>query len=306
MQQLDFIRAQARVYEQHIPQERRKRLGQFFTGVPLGKILAHLAIHDETRTVLDPMAGHGDLLDAAWEAAAEMGIALHQLEGIEVDRETAQLASHRLKQLCRLKNAHARIITDDAFNPAMLTTLGNNTYDLVIANPPYVRYQSRKKETTIDPIRRGLMAIMQEMPDGPSTSVWSELARSYSGLADLSVPAWLLASVLVKPKGRLAIVVPATWRSRDYADVIRYLLLRCFEVEAIVEDQQPGWFSDALVRTHLIIAQRLEDAATAIPVGDRNDIPSAPWLMIAPEAAARGSLVGGAFRGGQPELQFAR
>ena len=53
----DAIRAAARAYEAALPADQRKQLGQFFTGVRLGKLLAHLAIEPNTRTILDPMAG---------------------------------------------------------------------------------------------------------------------------------------------------------------------------------------------------------------------------------------------------------
>ena len=111
---------------------------------------------------------------------------------------------------------------------------------------------------------------------------------------------WLLS--LVRLGGRLALIVPATWRSRDYADVIRYLLLRFFDLEAIVADTQPGWFSDALVRTHLIVARRV---GTGVPLGERKLGAVAQWVDVAPSAADKHSLVGAAF-GDQPELGFAR
>ena len=69
----DSARATARLYESTLPAEQRKALGQFFTGLPLGKLLAHLSLDSGTKTVLDPMAGHGDLLDAVWEAARGPG-----------------------------------------------------------------------------------------------------------------------------------------------------------------------------------------------------------------------------------------
>ncbi|MGB6875378.1 MAG: N-6 DNA methylase, partial [Candidatus Acidiferrales bacterium] len=79
----DTIRVAARAYEEALPPQQRKQLGQYFTGLPLGKLLAHLALDSETRTILDPMAGHGDLLDATWEAATERCIKLDRLDGIE-------------------------------------------------------------------------------------------------------------------------------------------------------------------------------------------------------------------------------
>lgn len=304
--QREQIRSEARAYELTLPAERRKQLGQYFSGVPLGKLLAHLALDDATRTVLDPMSGHGDLLDAAWEAAAERGLSVERLDGIEIDPQTADRASERLRRLSLgRKGPKGLIVEGDAFSVLTLEKLHESQYDLVIANPPYVRYQSRGVTGGGDPVRAGLQRIVARK-SGATHEVWSKLAKGYSGLADLSVPAWLLAAAMVKPTGRLALIVPATWRSRNYADVVRYLLLRCFKVEYIVEDQQPGWFSDALVRTHLIVAQRLDDAEIERPLSDRHLLPAAQWLEIAPHAASPLSLVGAVFRETTPELGLVR
>jgi hypothetical protein len=110
---------------------------------------------------------------------------------------------------------------------------------------------------------------------------------------------------MVRPGGRLALVVPATWRTRNYADVIRYLLLRCFTPECIVQDRPPGWFPDALVRTHLIVARRLPPEEVAQPLHHRTVWPATTSLDIGPNAANRESLVGTAFPGGNPEAEFA-
>ena len=310
MQELEArhtIRAAARAYEEALPLQQRKQLGQYFTGLPLGKLLAHLALDLDTRAVLDPMAGHGDLLDATFEAATERGIDLDRLDGIEIDEPTADTCRNRLTEIAAGGKPPARkIIAADAFDLASVEALPLRTYDLVITNPPYVRYQARNGNgTKAESIRSGLVAIINSRLSSVDGDVWRALAEGYSGLADLSVPAWLLAAAMVRPGGRLALVVPATWRSRDYADVIRYLLLRCFSLEFIVEDKQPGWFSDALVRTHLIVARRLSEEDVARPVRERTKLPEARWLQIAPEAAAGCSLVGAAFTGRNTERQFA-
>ena len=307
MRDRDKIRAEARLFEQGLPQDQRKRLGQFFTGVPLGKVLAHLALDDDTRTVLDPLAGHGDLLDATWEAAIECGISLARLDGIEVDEQTAETCRVRLDRLKDCGSGPEQlVIEEDAFDPRTIERLPEQAYDLVITNPPYVRYQARTPDTPgADKTRENLKLIFDRRLPSVDAHIWNSLAAGYSGLADLSVPAWLLTAALVKPGGHLAMVVPATWRSRDYADVVRYLLLRCFEVMVIVEDQQPGWFCDALVRTHLVVAKRLDDDASRA-VTESHGYPSiVPWLRIAPVAASSRSLVGTAFSDDTPEASFA-
>ena len=294
----------ARAFEEALPPAQRKALGQYFTGMRLGRVLAHLAIGPETGRVLDPMAGNGDLLDAAREVAARVGATLTQVDGIEIDPATAGFCDYRLKTLAGPGDGALRIICGDAFDYRSYESLGAQPYDLVITNPPYVRYQALNGRA--DKVRQGLLAAADELLDGDERAVWTALAEGYSGLADLSVPAWLLSALLVRPGGRLALVVPATWRSRAYGDVIRYLLLRCFALEIIVEDTQPGWFSDALVRAHLIVARRLSDEEIAGPLGARERWTEARWIQVAPETADDKSLVGAAFPDLDPEAAFAR
>lgn len=301
------IRSLARSFEEDLPLAQRKRLGQFFTGLPLGTLLAHVALDRDARAVIDPMAGHGDLLDAAALTARARGARLGLLDAIELDPETAAFCGRRTAALqADGAVAAARIVTGSAFDPSIVAALDALGYDLVITNPPYVRYQSQNGNGAgVGDVRRGLSAIVDARVTGDERALWQALVEGYSGLADLSVPAWLLSALLTRPGGRLALVVPATWRSRDYADVVRYLLLRAFRLEYIVADTQPGWFSDALVRTHLVIARRLAWDEAQAPVSDRSRLPAATWLQIAPAAAGGKSLVGSAFPGPEPERDFA-
>ena len=200
-------------------------------------------------------------------------------------------------------NPERRVLSGSAFNLGIVNKLQHECYDLVITNPPYVRYQTYKgRDSDNYNIRAGLAAIASCRADGVEKNIWQNLIRGYSGLADLSIPAWLLAGLLVRPGGRLALVVPATWRSRDYADVIRYMLLRCFVLEYVVEDAQPGWFDGALVRTHLVVARRLSPEDAVKPLRKRADFASAKWIRIDPGAASDHSLVGRAFDRGISEV----
>lgn len=297
------IRSEARAFEEALPASQRKELGQYFTGMPLGRVLAALAVEAGTQCILDPMAGSGDLLDAAGEMAAARQTRLLRLDAIEVEDATAAMCETRLRRVAMGDDHALCVVCGDAFLPATLGTLPDSGYDLVITNPPYVRYQSLNGRGA--KIRSGLSDIVEQRLSGTAQEIWRTLTGGYSGLADLSVPAWLLSALLVRPEGRLALVVPATWRSRAYADVIRYLLLRCFRLELVIEDTQPGWFSDALVRTHLIVARRLPDAEMAEPLNVRRNWPEALWVQVAPEAACTESLLGAAFSGRQPEDAFA-
>jgi hypothetical protein len=304
----DGVRASARRFEEALPAEKRKRLGQFFTGIPLGKLLAHLALRGDTHSVLDPMAGHGDLLDAVNEAALERGLSLRRLDGLEIDEDTARFCDDRLNKIMpNAPGVRHTLICGSAFDNASLKKLPERAYDLTITNPPYVRYQTQSaKAVNGDSIRSGLKHVIGNWVEHADQTVWQTIAQGYSGLADLSVPAWILSALTVRPEGRLALVVPATWRSREYGDIVRYLLLRLFRLEYIVEDTQPGWFSDALIRTHLIVARRLPSHEIAQPLIHKSAWASAQWIQIAPQAADSRSLVGGAFAEKFPEAALAQ
>lgn len=309
-EQLASLREAARLFEANLPRAQRKRLGQFFTGLSLGRLLAHLALSGEEDcvSVLDPMAGNGDLLDALSVAAHERGILVSRLDGVEIDERTADYSRRRIGLLCALGKSRAgEIIDGSAFDPSIVGQLQPRGYDLVITNPPYVRYQSQKgEEHGSASIRAGLRAIIRNRTSDGERELWELLAKGYSGLADLSVPSWILSAALTRPGGRLAIVTPATWRSRDYADVVRYLLLRLFKIEFVVTDSQPGWFSDALVRTNLVVARRLHNHEVAVPLTKRTTWDKSRAIEICPSAANSASLVGAAFPHLYPEAEFSK
>lgn len=240
---------------------RRKRLGQYFTGVGLGRLLAALAQAEVAKSIVDPMAGSGDLLASCLEISS----APNQLAGIEIDAKAHEAC------VARLPDAHC--VLGSAFTPDAILQLPVRSWDLVIANPPYVRYQNLTENANLAPalpsakqVRTGLLRTLDLLPalDDEDKRLFAHLVSGYSGLSDLAVPSWILCAALVKPGGRLALVAPEAWLSRDYATIVHYLLLRWFDVEFIVEDEHASWFNDAQVKTTLIIAKRVPRRVAAL------------------------------------------
>lgn len=240
--------------------DRRKRLGQYFTGTGLGRVLSALAGVGKNDFVIDPMSGNGDLLDAC----RELGASPAHMGAMEIDPIALDACEERLPEATR--------ILGSAFDPKSLAKLPRLQWDLVITNPPYVRYQSVSKGSGKEfplpgavEIRNGLLAEIDMLPalDATDKDLFRKMVQGYSGLADLAVPSWILCAGLVAPGGRLALVVPESWLSRDYAAVIHYLLLRWFEIEFVVEDEHAVWFSDAQVKTTLLVAKRVHRKSSA-------------------------------------------
>jgi hypothetical protein len=281
----------------------------------LGRVLAAIALDNHATSVIDPMAGHGDLLDAVLERAALRGQRLARVEGVEIDVKTAEACRERLAGWEDSGVADAIAVRNgDAFDDEQPTKYAGGGYDLVITNPPYVRYQSLanggggdEAVRSAEGIRRSLRHLAERRLGRAEWPVWRTLIDSYSGLADLSVPAWILCAALVRPGGVLALVAPATWRSRNYGDIIQYLLARCFHLQCLVEDTQPGWFSDALVRTQLVIARRLGSDDVRVGILDRQDASGSTVLAkVSPSASSSRSLVGVAFPSDDAEGDFSK
>lgn len=229
---------------------RKKRYGQYFSGEKVAALLVALLPEDvQFKSIIDPMVGSGDLLFAVKNRYP----CAEEIAGIDIDREVLSL--------CKTKNPDAEISIEDAFTSKKVKE--SNGWDLVITNPPYVRYQTLKSNGDIglpngDELRQNLLECINDSKvlDKEEKELYLDISKHYSGLSDMAVPSWILCASMVKKSGYLAMVVPETWLNREYALPIHYLLLRCFEIIVVAKDTESIWFENAEVRTCLVIARR--------------------------------------------------
>ena len=185
----------------------QKRFGQYFAGDKVAALLWLLLPQGlQYCSIIDPMVGKGDLLNAV-VAKATKNV---QMLGVEIDKPVAVACQKRLPQ--------ANIICEDAFqSKAVITEKG---WDLVITNPPYVRYQLQNDDNSVMPtgnaIRDNLFTLLNKLSylDVEEKQLLLQITRNYSGLSDMAVPSWILCASLVKAGGILAMVVPETWLNR--------------------------------------------------------------------------------------------
>ncbi|MDN5214724.1 N-6 DNA methylase [Fulvivirgaceae bacterium BMA12] len=236
----------------------KKHLGQYFSGNAIASLLAHLADYQKARSVIDPMSGTGDMI-AACEPSTNPD---KHYYGVEIDHDVIEQSIQRFQS-----NPNVKLLDGNVFKPNIIRQLASNSYDLVITNPPYVRYQTINDNKVNQPESLGTPEIKENLIaslplfkhlDAKDRELFSVLISNYSGLADLAVPSWFLCALITKVGGKIAMVVPQTWLNRNYAGVIHYLLLKWFQIEYIVEDANSAWFQSAQVKTTLIVAKRIE------------------------------------------------
>lgn len=192
------------------------------------------------------MCGIGDMFSAYDDV---------EMTGIEIDAFVQEYAQKRYPS--------ARIFCGNAFASTIIQQYSKEGYDLVVTNPPYVRRETLNNSGGIQMAMSSIRQSLLDFLARATTLTASEKIKmrraitDFSGLADLAVPSWLLCMMLVKDDGQMAIIVPNSWQTREYATPVQTLLKELFEIKFVINDVSNTWFKDsAQVRTSVIVAKR--------------------------------------------------
>ena len=230
---------------------KEKYLGQFFSGEKIAKLLFELLDTSSIQTVIDPMCGIGDMFEPFHGGP-------YQIHANEIDG-TAYNS-------CKQRFPNITITNLNCFSSHALNSYSAIGYDLVITNPPYIRYQLRDKvQSIIDNEWMELKDIKKQLKsycdivitDYYENQLFKSCIENISGLADLAVPCWILCLMLLKPGGQLAIVMPNAWLTREYSMPVKRLLAEILELNYVINDANSAWFTGkAQVKTTLLIGKR--------------------------------------------------
>ena len=196
----------------------RKERGAFFTPPEISSFLVEWAVRTRSDRVLEPSCGEASFLVPAAERLISLGRkrAGHrdpsQLSGVEVHEPSARTARKRLRDAGFPGRVRVRDFFDVEPQP---------TFDAVVGNPPYIRYQNFTGELRAKSLRAALTQGVR-------------LTRLASSWAAFTVH----ASRFLAPDGRLALVLPAELLTVNYAaPVRRFLLSRFAEVRLVMFEE---------------------------------------------------------------------
>jgi adenine-specific DNA-methyltransferase len=206
----------------------RKARGAFFTPHELCEFVAAWAIRSPEDTVLEPSCGEAAFLLSAGDRLTALGSNAPKLAGAELHAASARRARRHLATA----GLTAHITTGDFFEarPEPL-------YDVVIGNPPYVRYQDFTGASRAASQRAALRAGVK----------LTHLASSWAAFT-------IHSALFVRPGGRLGLVVPAELLSVNYASEVREYLMRRFgRVQLVLFKQRV--FPDVQEEVVLLMAE---------------------------------------------------
>lgn len=177
----------------------QKLRGAYYTPLPLAEMMVKLFAKDKSvKNVLEPSCGDGVFLDALLNVS--MYEDLESVTAIEIDEDES------LKLVSKWKDAEEiQIQNQDFFD--FYERNGSRKFDLILGNPPYIRYQYLEES------QRELM---------------SKILTSQGMKSNKLVNAWVgfvVACVnLLSAKGKIAFVIPAEILQVVYAEDLRLFL----------------------------------------------------------------------------------
>lgn len=208
---------------------RRKAMGVHYTPLPLARFIAsrlisHIASQTpRTLKVLDPACGDGVLLEALLDELRTAHAHGVEAFGIEADAEAIELARTRLLRFGEdrlqlrvgdfLDMASADSTGPNLWQPTRLAESELTDFDLVIANPPYVRTQVL----------------------GAARAQQLAARFGLSGRVDLSHAFVVAAAGALRLGGVLGIITSNRFLTTLAGASIRSYLSREFEIEEIID-----------------------------------------------------------------------
>lgn len=219
-----------------INESEQKLRGGYYTPLDLAVFLTKWVRNINPRTVLEPSCGDGVFFEAIDKVNGMKGISVLGLEINENEAKKAQIRARRT-------SANIEVQTGD-FLKWSLNNIRNSKlfYDAVVGNPPFIRYQYLPKE-------------FQQR----SEEIFDELNLPFTKHTNAWVPFVLASLAMLRPGGRLAMVVPAEIIHIIHAQSLRtYLGKECKRL--VIVDPEELWFKDTLQGAVLLLAEKRSSA----------------------------------------------
>lgn len=219
-------------------QTAQKLRGGYYTPLDLAAFIASWVKEIGPKRVLEPSCGDG----AFFQAMAEVkGFARADLVGFELDEEEAEKAAGRAREI-GLKKAQVR--NEDFLGWALDNMAeGGERFDAVVGNPPFVRYQ-----------------FLPPTFQSRSEAIFADLDLKFTKHTNAWVPFILASIALLRPGGRLAMVVPAEIIHVTHAQSLRsYLGRQCRRL--VIIDPEELWFDGTLQGAVILMAEKRASAS---------------------------------------------
>jgi adenine-specific DNA-methyltransferase len=211
----------------------QKLRGGYYTPPDLAVFIAQWVKEIDPKRILEPSCGDGEFFDALSKVK---GFQKADVLGFELEPDEAAKAQARAKAV-GLKAT--KVHSEDFLQWAINHLEDDSTrFDAIVGNQPFVRYQ-----------------YLPEPFQVCAEQIFKELNLPFTKHTNAWVTFILASMALLRPGGRLAMVVPAEIINVTHAQSLRsYLGRECRRL--VIIDPEELWFSDTLQGAVILLAEK--------------------------------------------------
>ena len=254
-------------------QTEQKLRGGYYTTEDLAEFLTRWAAGANPDSILEPSCGDGAFFS---KVASHMGNPA--VTAFEVDKEEAKKACEQAA-CAGLSNANVK--ASDFLGWALEAINKRERFDAVIGNPPFIRYQ-----------------YLPPLFQGRAENIFNALNCKFTKHTNAWVPFVMASFALLRPGGRLAMVVPAEIIHIIHAQSLRTYLGQTAR-RIVIVDPEEIWFSGTLQGAVLLLAEKRfgdDDRAEGLgiyPVRGREFLNYDPEMVFSAPSPINGKTVEG-------------
>ncbi len=209
----------------------QKLRGGYYTPPDLATFIARWVASCQPSRILEPSCGDG----AFFRAIASVSAQPLKIKAFELNASEARKARSWAKRL----NITAQVSASDFLGWALAEVRRDtHHFDAVVGNPPFIRYQ-----------------YLPENFQALAEAIFQHLGCKFTKHTNAWVPFVLASIALLRPGGRLGMVIPAELMHVTHAQPLRsFLGATCSRV--VVVDPERLWFNDTLQGAVILLAEK--------------------------------------------------
>ena len=212
-----------------------KLRGGYYTDPDIATFLLKWVLNIHPKSILEPSCGDGVFLRGL------SGLSTNGLKSIKAFEIEPVEAGKAKRSASEFKKVEVEIERRDFLGWSLAKMLNPPQFDAVVGNPPFIRYQYL--DSDLQNISEQIFKVFH-LPFTKHTNAW--------------VPFVISSLALLRPGGRLAMVVPSELLHVLHAESLRAYLTRvCSRV--LIFDPQEIWFEDTLQGAILLLAEKKSD-----------------------------------------------
>lgn len=226
------------------PASQRKLRGGYYTPLKLANFLTRWALRKHPKHILEPSCGDGNFVISLLQQSQKMEENI-QITAVELDWEEINKAQRRVEDEVNNSDLRIQWICDDFFHSYEQLSR-QEKFDLVIGNPPFIRFQNVNV-----PSREIAFRHLKQIGYKPT-----KLANAWAAFVQLSIE-------LLRQGGDLVMVLPAELLQVNYAHELRNRLTGQFGKISLVTFKKLV-FPEIQQEVVLLLAEGKSDNVTVV------------------------------------------